>query len=64
MTLDELVEQLEDLQARGHGSLPVTVQDGLWDSNWDNVDRVEVGEEYLSGDDGSNHTRPCIRITT
>jgi hypothetical protein len=65
MTLDELVEKLEDLQARGNGRVTVVVHDGMDPSDFSSVQDVDTGTaDFYSFSEGAYKTRPCIKITS
>jgi hypothetical protein len=65
MTLDELVEKLEDLQARGHGKVIVVVHDGMDPSELSSVQDVDTGTaNFYSRSEVAYKTRPCIKITS
>jgi hypothetical protein len=63
VTLDELILELQTLQSAGHGKVPVLVNDGLWDSNFDNAETVSLTTEYFYYA-GVGSTKPCIKIET
>ena len=62
MKLNELITELQKLQAEGHGDVPVVVFEGYEDGGVGTVQWAEKTKDYFMNEKGESSYQPCIII--